>query len=101
MYFLNSITVFKIQLYFMLGVSRLDCDPPDRPTRPISTRVQPESMLPLVGFGFPRPRPDVGGSSGEFSSPKPEPPDLTKVIYESNEIMLKFEETQQVLNHIW
>ena len=39
--------------------------------------------FPTVGDGFLRPRPDVGGSSGGFSSPKPEPPDPTDVIYKS------------------
>ena len=84
-----------------IGVSRTDCDPPDQPTRPISTRFQPKPTLPPVSFGFLRPRPNAGGSSGRFSSPKPEPPDLTEVIYKSGEIKLKFEEIQQVLNHIW
>ena len=83
------------------GVSRPDRDPLDRPTHPISTRVQPKPMLSLNSFRFPRPRPNTGGSSGGFSSPKPEPLDLTKVIYKSGEIMLKFEEIQWVLNHIW
>lgn len=84
-----------------IGVSRADRDSPDQPTRPISTRFQPEPTLSSVSFGFLRPRPNVGGSNGGFSSPKPEPPDLTEVIYKSGEIELKFEEIQQVLNHIW
>ena len=77
-----------------LGVSRRDHDPPNQPTHPISTRVQSESTLPLVGFRFSRPRPDVGRSSGGFSSPKLEPPNSTKVIYKSDKIMLKSEEIQ-------
>ena len=96
-YFILFFTLFIEDI----GVSRPDRDPLDRPTHPISTRVQPKPMLLLNGFRFPRPRPNVGGSSGGFSSRKPEPPDLTKVIYKSGEIMLKFEEIQWVLNHIW
>ena len=86
---------------FNLGVSRPDRDLPDRPTHSISTWFQLEPMLPSVSFGFPCPRPNASGSSGRFSSPKPEPPDLTEVIYKSGEIKLKSEEIQQVLNHIW
>ena len=82
-------------------MSRLDCDLPDRPTHPISIWFQLEPTLPSVNFGFPCPRPNANGSSGGFSSPKPEPPDLTEVIYKSGEIKLKSEEIQQVLNHIW
>ena len=86
---------------FNLGVSRPDRDLPDRPTHLISTWFQLEPTLPSVNFGFPCPRPNASGSSGRFSSPKPEPPDLTEVIYKSGEIKLKSEEIQQVLNHIW
>ena len=86
---------------FNLGVSRPDRDLPDRPTHSISTWFQLEPMLPSVSFGFPCPRPNASGSSGRFSSPKPEPPDLKEVIYKSGEIKLKSEEIQQVLNHIW
>ena len=69
-----------------VGVSRHDRDLPNQPTRLISTRFQLEPTLSSVGFRFLHPRPDASGSSGRFSSPKPEPPDPTEVIYKSDEI---------------
>ena len=56
------------------------------PTRLNPNRKLPELTTPTVGDGFPCPRPDVGGSSGGFSSPKPEPPDLIDAIYKFGNI---------------
>ena len=64
---------------------------------PISGRTD----APVSRFQVSVPRPDTGGSSGGFSSPKPEPPYSTNVIYKSSEIKLKSEEIQRILNHIW
>ena len=75
---------------------------PTRPTNPPDLHPSSTQTDALVErFQVSGPRPNASGSSGGFSSPKPEPPDLTKVIYKSGEIMLKFEEIQWVLNHIW
>ena len=64
-----------------LGVS----NPIRNPTNP-SNPPKPEPTTPTVGDGFLTPRPDIGGLSGGFSSPKPEPPDPTDVIYKSGNI---------------
>ena len=68
--------------YSLLGVSRLDPHPPNRPNHPIPTQFQPNTMLQLIGGRFSRPRIDVGGSSDGFSSAKLKPPNSTNVIYE-------------------
>ena len=56
-------------------MSRPNHGPKNRPTRLTSTRLQPEPKLQSVNGGFPIPRIDVNGSSGEFASPKPEQPE--------------------------
>ena len=95
-YFLQFRKVVGANFYgFTLGVSRLDPHPPDRPNRPISTRFQPELTLLAVGYGFPRPRPDAGGSSGGFLLQNPS--HLTRpMLYtnpaNSDKIKLRFEE---------
>ena len=60
--------------------------PGTRATRPNPNLKLHEPTTPTVGDRFPRPRPDVEGSSGGFSSPKPEPPNPTDVIYKSGNI---------------
>ena len=67
-------------------MSRPDPDPSDRLIRLIPTEFQPELMLPLVGDRFRYLRPNVGETSGGFSPPKPNPPDLTDVIYKFGQL---------------
>ena len=59
-----------------LGLSK-----PNRTTRPncsTTTRFRPEPKVQSVGDGFPFSKTDTGVSSGEFTSPKPEQPELNR-----------------------
>ena len=78
-----------------VGLSRPDPHLPDRPNRPFSTQFQLESTLLMVGYGFPRPRPDAGGSSGGFLLQNPS--HLTRSLSYTNpansdKIKLRFKE---------
>ena len=70
----------------LVGVSKLDPHPLDRPNSLISTQFQPELMLLSVGDRFPCLRPNASRSSAGFSSPKPKPPDPTDVIYKFGQL---------------
>lgn len=59
-----------------LGLSR-----PDRTTRPnrlTITQFRPEPKVQSVGGDFPFSKTDIGVSSGGFTSPKPEQPELDR-----------------------